>query len=298
MCLEVDGLYKAFDGVAAVGNLSFSMNMPGVYGLIGTNGAGKTTTIRCILGILKPDRGSAMWNRQMISEKVLRFGYMPEERGLYMKTRVLEQLVYFGMLRGMEKKNAQDSAEAYLKRLGVLEYKDTVAEKLSKGNQQKIQIIAAIVHDPKLIFLDEPFSGLDPVNAQVLRALIDELVEEGKYIVLSSHQMATVEEYCKDILILHKGRTILQGNLQEIKDGYGHTNLIVSTQYDITDLADECGLKLVNKTASQWEFKISNRDTANGFLKELLKKDIFPTKFEVAQPSLNEIFIEKVGAAI
>ena len=214
MGLEVRGITKKFGEKTAVDHLSFEMKEPGVFGLLGTNGAGKTTTIRNILGIMQPDEGEALWNGTPISRETLSFGYLPEERGIYMKTKVLEQLVYFGRLRGMKKEKAKKSALELMERLRVLEYQNTPAEKLSKGNQQKVQLIAAIIHNPKLIFLDEPFSGLDPVNAQVLRNLVKELVAEGKYIILSTHQMETVEEYCENLVILDRGKTLLKGNLK------------------------------------------------------------------------------------
>ena len=181
MSLKVDSLTKAFGEKTAVDHISFTMDAPGVFGLIGTNGAGKTTTIRMILGIMSADSGSAAWNGKPISRETLAFGYMPEERGIYMKNKVLEQLVYFGMLRGMNGTDAKKRALRLMERLGVTEYKDMPAEKLSKGNQQKIQLISTLIHDPELIFLDEPFSGLDPVNAEVLRGLIEELVDEAIY---------------------------------------------------------------------------------------------------------------------
>ena len=242
MGLIVNELTKKFGEKTAVDHLSFSMESPGVFGLLGTNGAGKTTTIRTILGIMNPDLGSATWNNTRITRETLSFGYLPEERGIYMKTKVLEQLIYFGMLRGMKKEAARKSALDYMERLQVTEYKNVPAEKLSKGNQQKVQLIAAIIHNPRLIFLDEPFSGLDPVNAQVLRQLVRELVEEGKYIILSTHQMETVEEYCKDLVILDRGKTLLKGNLKEIKAGYGHTNLVVSAQGDVRSIAEQNGI--------------------------------------------------------
>ena len=161
MSLKVDSLTKAFGEKTAVDHISFTMDAPGVFGLIGTNGAGKTTTIRMILGIMSADSGSAAWNGKPISRETLAFGYMPEERGIYMKNKVLEQLVYFGMLRGMNGTDAKKRALRLMERLGVTEYKDMPAEKLSKGNQQKIQLISTLIHDPELIFLDEPFSGLD-----------------------------------------------------------------------------------------------------------------------------------------
>lgn len=295
MGLIVNELTKKFGEKTAVDHLSFSMESPGVFGLLGTNGAGKTTTIRTILGIMNPDLGSATWNNTRITRETLSFGYLPEERGIYMKTKVLEQLIYFGMLRGMKKEAARKSALDYMERLQVTEYKNVPAEKLSKGNQQKVQLIAAIIHNPRLIFLDEPFSGLDPVNAQVLRQLVRELVEEGKYIILSTHQMETVEEYCKDLVILDRGKTLLKGNLKEIKAGYGHTNLVVSAQGDVRSIAEQNGLQLFEERASETEYKIQGDDMVHQFLKGLLDADIYPVKFEIREPSLQEIFVRKAG---
>lgn len=295
MGLIVNELTKRFGEKTAVDHLSFSMDAPGVFGLLGTNGAGKTTTIRNILGIMTPDEGNATWNGTPITRETLAFGYLPEERGIYMKTKVLEQLIYFGMLRGMKKEEAKKAACGYMKRLHVEEYKNMPAEKLSKGNQQKIQLIAAIIHNPKLIFLDEPFSGLDPVNVQVLRQLVKELVDEGRYIILSTHQMETVEEYCKDLVILDRGKTLLEGNLREIKAGYGHTNLVVSTDADVSSIAREEGLQLFEERAAEKEYKIKGDEMAHRFLKKMLDKNIYPVKFEIREPSLQEIFVRKAG---
>ncbi|HOJ47890.1 MAG TPA: ATP-binding cassette domain-containing protein [Bacillota bacterium] len=295
MSLRVNGLTKSFGDKIAVNNVSFSMEKPGVFGLIGTNGAGKTTTIRSVLGIMTPDSGSAEWNGKRITRETLSFGYMPEERGIYMKTKVLEQLIYFGMLRGMTKADAKKSALSYLDRLGIMEYKDVPAEKLSKGNQQKVQLISTLIHDPVLIFLDEPFSGLDPVNAVMLSNLIKELVENKRYIVMSSHQMNTVEDYCENILLLHNGRTVLQGNLKEIKKGYGHTNLVISADERVLPIAEKNGLVLLAKQPETYEFKITGDAMAEAFLKDVVAAGIMPTKYVVKEPSLNEIFIEKVG---
>lgn len=295
MSLRVQNLTKTFDGKVAVDDISFEMAEPGVFGLIGTNGAGKTTTIRMILGIMPPDSGSSYWDDKIITRE-MNFGYMPEERGIYMKTTVLEQLIYFGVLRGMKKHEAKESAQSLMDRLGVIEYKNMLTEKLSKGNQQKIQLITTLIHDPKLIFLDEPFSGLDPVNTEMMRNLLYELVEAGKYIVLSSHQMSTVEEYCKNLVILHKGKTILQGNLSQIKSGYGHTNLIIKTDQDISAFALEKGLQLIRERADETEYRITGDEMANSFLNKILEAGIYPVKYEITEPSLNEIFIGKVGA--
>lgn len=295
MMLKVSGITKSFGEKVAINGLTFSMDKPGVLGLIGTNGAGKTTAIRCILGIMSADSGEATWQGKKISRDTLGFGYMPEERGVYMKTKVMTQLIYFGMLRGMAKADAEESAMGYLKRLKVEEYKDTEVEKLSKGNQQKIQLITTLVHDPKLIFLDEPFSGLDPVNTESLGGLIEELVEEGKYIVMNSHQMNIVEDFCNDIVILHRGETVLSGNLPKIKEGYGRTNLLVEARKDVGDLAERHGLHLIQKTANLSEYKIEGDAMAEGFLRDMIGEGIFPLRYEIKEPSLHQIFIEKVG---
>lgn len=297
MSLVVDGLTKTFGDYLAVDSLSFSMDSPGIFGLIGTNGAGKTTTIRMILGILPADSGRALWNGTVIDRKALRFGYMPEERGIYMKNKVGEQLIYFGVLRGMTKSDAEASVKKYLERLEIPQYYDMTAEKLSKGNQQKIQLIATLVHDPQLIFLDEPFSGLDPVNADMLDSLLRELVEEGKFIVMSSHQMETVERYCENLVILDKGKTLLSGNLRSIKASYGHTKLILSPDDKILPVASRLGIPLAERNADGFLFSISCDDDAKRLITSLFEAGIIPEKYEIAEPSLSEIFIEKVGAA-
>lgn len=295
MILTVNELSKAFGEKKAVDRIGFSMDRPGVFGLIGTNGAGKTTTIRMMLGIIQKDSGSALWNGKPISRETMSFGYMPEERGIYTKTKVISQLIYFGRLRGMSHGDARKSALSWMERLGVLEYKDMIAEKVSKGNQQKIQLLATLIHNPDLVVLDEPFSGLDPVNTELIRKLIGELVSDGKYIVMSSHQMSTVEEFCENLVMLHNGQTILSGNLKQIKAGYGHTNLVVRTEKDITPVAQECGLELLTKRADETEFKIDGDEMAETFLKRILAEGQYPIKYEIREPSLHEIFLEKAG---
>ena len=295
MSLVVENLTKRFGEKTAVDHISFSMETPGGFGLLGTNGAGKTTTIRTILGIMEADEGKAQWNGRKINRETLAFGYLPEERGIYMKTKVLEQLIYFGMLRGMKREAAKKSALGYMERLGVMEYKNMPAEKLSKGNQQKVQLISALIHNPRLVFLDEPFSGLDPVNGKMLRDLVSELVEEGKYIILSTHQMETVEEYCKNLLILNRGKTILQGNLKEIKSAFGRTNLCVTVNGDVEDMAREEGLEIFERRAVETEYKFQEEEMAHRFLKRMLDAGIYPDKFEIREPSLQEIFVRKAG---
>lgn len=295
MSLIVHDFVKTFGDVTAVDHLSFEMNAPGVFGLIGTNGAGKTTTIRMMLGLLSADKGSATWKGKPISRETTAFGYMPEERGIYMKTKVIEQLEYFAMLRGMKKTEARESAVKWMERLGVSEYANKTADKLSKGNQQKVQLIAAVINNPELVILDEPFSGLDPVNTDILRNVIREMVNEGKYVILSSHQMSVVEEYCENLVLLHKGKAVLHGSLREIKKGYGHTNLIISAEKDVAPYAEKAGLTLLNRQANETEYKISSDAMAHAFLKSLLDDGIYPVKYEIKEPSLHQIFVEKAG---
>jgi len=299
MSLIVSSLTKRFGPKTAVDALSFRMAAPGVYGLIGTNGAGKTTTIRMILDMLPADGGTASWDGEPVV-KALRYGYMPEERGIYMKTKVIEQLVYFAMLRGMSKPQALEAGRKWLKRLNVTEYENMLAEKLSKGNQQKIQLISTLIHDPRLIFLDEPFSGLDPLNTQQFHELIQEMAEEGKYIILSSHQMAVVEEYCREITLLHKGKAILQGNLKQIKAGYGHTKLVLSGPEKAYALAEAAGLGCIEKRPSERVYSLPEENAdglCEGLLRGMLAAGVMPEKFELSQPTLHEIFIMKVGLA-
>ena len=309
MSLIVSNLTKRFGPKTAVDSLSFQMSEPGVYGLIGTNGAGKTTTIRMILGMLPADGGTAVWNglsiglaRKQRSDgappQAVRYGYMPEERGIYMKTKVIEQLVYFGMLRGMGKSEALEAGRRWLSRLKVTEYENMLAEKLSKGNQQKIQLISTLIHDPQLLFLDEPFSGLDPLNTQQFHELIQEMAAEGKYIILSSHQMATVEEYCREITLLHKGKALLQGDLKRIKAGYGHTKLVLGAPDAAYAMAEAAGLSCTEKRPAERIYALpeENADAiCENLLRAILVRDIMPEKFELRQPTLHEIFIRSVG---
>ncbi len=295
MALVVKNLTKTFGDKVAVDGISFEMKDPGVFGLIGTNGAGKTTIIRMILGIMRPDSGEALWNGKPISRKVLNFGYLPEERGIYTKDRVLDQLVYFGKLRGMSGSAAKRSACELLERFEITEYANVTADKLSKGNQQKVQLAATLIHDPELIFLDEPFSGLDPVNAESLRRIINGLVSDKKYIIMSSHQMDTVEKYCEDLVLLHRGKALLSGNLRQIKAGYGATKLNVSAEADVMPFAERVGMKIKEIRADGVDFWLPTHDVAEKFLTLLVENSILPTKFEILEPSLNEIFIDKVS---
>ena len=296
MGLKIENVSKRYGEKVAVDNISLEMNEPGVFGLLGTNGAGKTTTIRMLLGILKKDSGEITWNGKEVKRKNVNFGYLPEERGIYPKVKIFDQLVYFAELKGMKKQQAKEEINYWMGRLKVEEYKDMLAEKLSKGNQQKIQFITAILNNPELIVLDEPFSGLDPVNTELLKDVILELVKKGKYIIMSSHQMSSIEEFCSDVVIINRGKTVLKGNLKEIKDSYPAKRLEIDAKQDITADIENVGMKIEKNIDNNYEITIENEDKAHALLKTLVEKGVVLDKFELKKPSLNDIFIEKVGA--
>ena len=295
MGLKLENVSKKFVGKQAVDNISFEVDKPGVFGLLGTNGAGKTTTIRMLLGIIKKDTGEITWNGKKVERKSVNFGYLPEERGVYPKTKIYDQLMYFAKLKGMNQKDADTAIKKWAKVLKVEEYIPMPAEKLSKGNQQKIQFMTAIIHDPELVVLDEPFSGLDPVNTEILKNVIIDLVKMGKYIIMSSHQMASIEEFCTDILILNKGKTVLKGNLKEIKEGYKANRLELSTDKNIDEYIKEFGMEIEFSKNNEYSIKIDSEEKAHQLLEKLVTNHIEVDKFEIKKPTLNDIFIEKVG---
>ena len=256
---------------------------------------GKTTTIRMILGIITKDSGDITWNGKKVERKNVNFGYLPEERGVYPKTKILDQLMYFAELKGMKKQEAINSINKWAKTLKVEEYLQMPAEKLSKGNQQKIQFMTAIIHNPELVVLDEPFSGLDPVNTEILKNIIIDLVANGKYIIMSAHQMSTIEEFCSDILILNKGKTVLQGNLKKIKETYPANHVEIDVNQNIDSYIEKFNLIKENEKNNEYTIKINNEKEAHDLLNELVKDKVIINKFEIKKPTLNEIFIEKVG---
>ena len=295
MGLKLENVSKKFVGKQAVDNISFEVDKPSVFGLLGTNGAGKTTTIRMLLGIIKKDTGEITWNGKKVERKSVNFGYLPEERGVYPKTKIYDQLMYFAKLKGMSRKDADEAIKKWAKVLKVEEYIQMPAEKLSKGNQQKIQFMTAIIHDPELIVLDEPFSGLDPVNTEILKNIIIDLVKEGKYIIMSSHQMSSIEEFCTDILILNKGKTVLKGNLKEIKEGYKANRLEISTDTNIDEYIKDFNMDIEFSKNNEYSIKINSEENAHKLLEKLVDDHIVVNKFEIKKPTLNDIFIEKVG---
>lgn len=281
MGLKIEKVSKYYGEKLAVDNISFEMNEPGVFGLLGTNGAGKTTTIRMILGIIKKEAGKITWNGQKVERKNVNFGYLPEERGIYPKTKIIEQLMYFAELKGMKKQEAAKEIDYWLKRLKVEEYKELQAEKLSKGNQQKIQFITAILNNPELIVLDEPFSGLDPINTELLKEVIIELVQKGKYIIMSSHQMSSIEEFCKDVVIINKGKTVLKGNLKKIKDEYPSKRLEINVDSDISKYINESGMKIEKNLDNNYEILMDKEEQAQLLMKTLVLQGINIKKFEL-----------------
>ena len=293
--LILENVSKTFVGKKAVDGISFALDKPGVFGLLGTNGAGKTTTIRMLLGIIKKDNGEITWNGKKVDRKSVNFGYLPEERGVYPKVKIYDQLMYFAELKGMKKQEADSAIGTWAKKLKVEEYMQMPAEKLSKGNQQKIQFMTAVIHNPELVVLDEPFSGLDPVNTDLLKNIIIDLVKEGKYVIMSAHQMSTIEEFCSDILILNKGKTVLQGNLREIKDQYPANRVQIESNESIVENIAKLGLEIENEKNNEYTVKIDNEEQAHNLLNELVKDKKTINKFEITKPTLNDIFIEKVG---
>ncbi len=307
MSLEVKNLVKKYGEKTVVNDLSFSIKEPGVYALLGTNGAGKTTTLRMILGMLANDGGEVLWNGKKLDPTSVNVGYLAEERGLYPKFTLMDQLLYFASLKNVPKKTAKERIKYWAERLEVEEYlypqpvvkgkkpKEHSADQLSKGNQQKIQLMAALISDPELIVLDEPLSGLDPVNTDLFKGIIRELIAAKKYLIMSSHQMPTIEEFCKDITILKKGNIVLQGDLNEIKKSYGRVNLNVKCEEDIEEVIEAMGLVVVNKTPDGYQLKVNGEKQGSEFLKKLLEANKTVIKYELREPSLHEIFVEKAG---
>lgn len=308
MSLEVKNLTKKYGEKTVVDGLSFSLEKPGVYALLGTNGAGKTTSIRMILGMLARDGGEVLWQGKPIDPMNMNVGYLAEERGLYPKYALMDQLLYFAKLKGVSRDKAKERIQYWAHRLEVEEYlyppktkskkqeKPKTAEQLSKGNQQKIQLMAALLSEPELLILDEPLSGLDPVNTDLFKGIIREEIEKGKYLIMSSHQMATIEEFCKDITILNRGKAVLQGDLNEIKKSYGRVNMFVKCEEEFADVIKKHALPVMNDTPDGTQLKVTGEEQALCFLADLLKENKKVIRFELREPSLHEIFVEKAGA--
>lgn len=302
MKLEVKNIRKSFSGNEVLHGISFSVESGKALGLLGRNGAGKTTTIRILMDVFKGDSGEILIDGKPFIPKNYQIGYLPEERGLYPKKKVLEQIVYLASLRGISKKEAKENTLKWLKRLGIEEYENRKLDTLSKGNQQKVQLAQTLVCNPEIVVLDEPFSGLDPVNAQILKDVVNELITDNKIVIFSSHQMSYVEEFCEDITIINKGNIALSGNLKEIKKEFGKNRLILSANnYNLNELKNICEEKF-NKFVSVYESKkdflvleLCENCTKNNFLNNVINSDIDIEKFAVYEPTLTDIFVLKAG---
>ena len=308
MSLEVRELVKKYGEKTVVDHLNFKMDKPGVYALLGTNGAGKTTTIRMILGMLYHDSGEILWNGGNLDPMKLNIGYLAEERGLYPKYTLMDQLLYFAALKNVPKEEAKKRIRYWAERLQVEEYlyagentkkkkeKPKTADQLSKGNQQKVQFISAVINNPKLLILDEPFSGLDPINVEMFMSAIKEFKEKGSSIIFSSHRMEHVELFCEKLVILVKGKSVLKGELKKIKKDYRKKNIHIKGDVDEEILKKIEGVVSVEKNAEEYIVKIESDDYIDDVF-DKIKKSKHITKFSVEDPTLNEIFLSKVGEA-
>lgn len=298
MGLVVSQITKNFRDVKAVDNLSFEVTKGSMFGFIGPNGAGKTTTLRMILDIIKPDQGNVTWlGKPMNKHKPGTYGYLPEERGLYPKMRVEEHLIFLGRLHGLSKQQAGHKTKELIEHFALGEYRHKRIEELSKGNQQKVQTLSTMLHQPEILFLDEPFSGLDPVNANLLKEVLVEGNKQGQTVIFSSHRMDQVEELCQDIGIINKGKLILSGNLREIKKAMGRQTLRIYLEGDLHFWKQIPNLELLHQTRDYLEFKLDPSIDSNQILLAASQAGQV-IHFELVEPSLDQIFVSKVGEAV
>ena len=295
--LKVENVRKKYGNLVAVDNLSFEVADGEIFGLLGLNGAGKTTTFRMIMNLLDDYEGTILLDNEKVSYKTTdKIGFLTEERSLLTKLTVLEQVIYYGVLKGMPEDKIEKELDYWLDVFKIKEYKNKKIKELSKGNQQKIQFITAIIHHPKLLILDEPFSGLDPVNVELFKSVILKLKQEGTSIIFSSHRMEHVELFCEKLVVLVKGKSVLSGYLKDIKNDYRQKNVHVIGDIDISKIEKLAYVKEIETINDEYIIKIADNSYTNELFKEISKyKNI--TKFIVEEPSLNEIFISKVGEA-
>ena len=294
--LSVKNIVKYYGKNCAVNNLSFEVENGEIFGLLGENGAGKTTTFRIIMGLLDCDSGSVLLDGKKIDYSITdKIGFLTEERSLLTKMTVKEQIIFYGSLKGMEEDEILKKLDTLLKEFEILEYKNRKIKELSKGNQQKIQFISAVINDPKLLILDEPFTGLDPINVELFKKYIRKLQKKGCSIIFSSHQMEHIEEFCEKLVILVKGKSILEGYIKDIKKDYRKKNIFIKGDIDIEEIKKVSGVIDVIKNIDDYTVKIESDKIVSKVFKKISKCNI--TKFLVEEASLNEIFIAKVGEA-
>lgn len=293
--LRVDNVTKRFGDFTAVEDLSFSVRAGRIFGFLGPNGAGKTTTIRMIVGITEPDSGSIeLFGRRMSAEMQDRIGYLPEERGLYKKMKIVDQLRYFAALKNVSGAEADKKIDSWLERMNLGEWKNKKTTDLSKGMQQKIQFISTVLHDPDLLILDEPFSGLDPVNVEFMIDLLAELKTKEKTIMFSTHQMETAERLCNDILLINKAKKVIGGSLREVKESYGKNLIALRGENFGATLEDKTLVEKVAVHADELEVHLADNVESGELLRKLVSNRASISRFEEIEPSLNDIFIEKV----
>ena len=298
MGLVVEHINKSFAQLHVIKDLSMEVREGSIFGFLGANGAGKTTTMRMILDILRPDSGSITWNDKDVREVSRRsWGYLPEERGLYPKVGVEDQLLFLARLQGLSKVAAQRHLDEWLERFQITEYRKKKVEELSKGNQQKIQFLAAIIHDPTILIMDEPFSGLDPVNAIVLKDAFLEMHQRGKTIIFSTHQLEQVEELCEDVLIINKGQTVIAGSVRAIKRQHGRNvaRLKLDNDAEARWLDTLDGVQVTKRRQDYIEMQIQADLNPNLIVEAALRHGGIISRFELTEPSLTDIFIEAVG---
>ncbi len=293
--LEVINARMLYGNLVAVDQLTFTIKPGDIFGLLGTNGAGKTTTFRMIMGLLNPTDGKVLYNGEKVGyHNVNEIGYMIEERSLLTKITVKELMLYFGQLKDMAPKLILERLDYWLERFDIVEYKNKKIKELSKGNQQKIQFISAIINNPKLLVLDEPFSGLDPINTELFVSVIRDFQKKGSMVVFSSHQLDHVESFCEELIVLEKGKVIIEGRIDQVKKDYKKQNIKIIGDVDIEKLSTISGVYQVVKNSNEIIVKIENEDVAENVF-DYIKTCKNIIKYDVEQASLSEIFIDKVG---
>ena len=293
--LKVENVVKRYGDFTAVDGLSFNVRAGRVFGFLGPNGAGKTTTIRMIVGITAPDEGKIeLFGEKVSNETQNRIGYLPEERGLYKKMKIVDQLRYFAALKGVSQVEADKRIDFWLERMKLAEWKNKKTTDLSKGMQQKIQFVSTVLHDPDLLVLDEPFSGLDPVNVEFMLDVIDEFKSADKTIIFSTHLMSTAERLCDDIILINKSHKVIGGTLREVKQSFGKNLIALRVSGGEDVLRDEGLIAKITQHADEIEITLAENAGSQTLLKRLIESGAIVSKFEEVEPSLNDIFLEKV----